>query len=75
MSRIALFMICCDRKTKREGNTLTKEKIKKEKPKKPKYNMWQNSCWMIGTAWKIKEKKVIFICLAQVVIALGQSLV
>lgn len=30
MSRIALFMICCDRKTKREGNTLTKEKIKKE---------------------------------------------
>ena len=39
---------------------MTKEKIKKEKPKKPKYNMWQNSCWMIGTAWKIKEKKVIF---------------
>ena len=37
--------------------------------------MWQNSCWMIGTAWKIKEKKVIFICLAQVIIALGQSLV
>ena len=68
-------MICCDRKTKREGNTLAKEKIKKEKPKKPKYNMWQNSCWMIGTAWKIKEKKVIFLCLAQVVIALGQSLV
>ena len=75
MSRIALFMICCDRKTKKEGNTLAKEKIKKEKPKKPKYNMWQNSCWMIGTAWKIKEKKVIFICLAQVIIALGQSLV
>ena len=75
MSRIAFFMICCDRKTKREGNTLAKEKIKKEKPKKPKYNMWQNSCWMIGTAWRIKEKKVIFLCLAQVVIALGQSLV
>ena len=75
MSRIALFVICCDRKTKKEGNTLAKEKIKKEKPKKPKYNMWQNSCWMIGTAWKIKEKKVIFICLAQVIIALGQSLV
>ncbi|MDY5355599.1 MAG: ABC transporter ATP-binding protein, partial [Eubacteriales bacterium] len=54
---------------------MAKEKIKKEKPKKPKYNMWQNSCWMIGTAWKIKEKKVIFICLAQVIIALGQSLV
>lgn len=62
-------------KTNGEGNTLTKEKIKKEKPKKPKYNMWQNSCWMIGTAWKIKEKKVIFLCLAQVIIALGQSLV
>ena len=54
---------------------MTKEKIKKEKPKKPKYNMWQNSCWMIGTAWKIKEKKVLFLCLAQVVISLGQSLV
>ena len=54
---------------------MTKEKIKKEKPKKPKYNMWQNSCWMIGNAWKIKEKKVIFICLAQIVISLGQSLV
>ena len=37
--------------------------------------MWQNSCWMIGTAWKIKEKKVLFLCLAQVIISLGQSLV
>ena len=54
---------------------MTKEKIKKEKPKKPKYNMWQNSCWMIGMAWRIKEKKVIFLCLAQVVIALGLNLV
>lgn len=54
---------------------MAKEKIKKAKPKKPKYNTFQNSCWMIGTAWKIKEKKVIFLCLAQVVIAVGQSLI
>ncbi len=51
---------------------MAKEERKKEKPK---YNMWQNSCWMIGMAWKIKEKKVLFLCLAQVVIALGLNLV
>ena len=54
---------------------MAKEKLKKDKKKKPKYNMWQNSCWMIGTAWGIKEKKVIFICLAQVIISLGQNLI
>lgn len=54
---------------------MAKEKIKKEKPKKPKYNTLQNIGWMLGTAWKIKEKKIIFLCLAQVIIALGQSLV
>ena len=37
--------------------------------------MWQNSCWMIGTAWGIKEKKVVFLCLVQVMIALGQNLI
>ena len=25
---------------------------------KPKYNMWQNSIWMIVKTWKEKEKKI-----------------
>ena len=38
--------------------------MKKEKNKiKPKYNMLQNSAYMISTAWKIKEKKVVILSL------------
>lgn len=37
-------------------------KDQKEK-QKPKYNMWQNSAYMISLAWKEKEKKVIFTAL------------
>ena len=36
-----------------------KEREKKEKTPKPKYNMWQNTWFMIAFAWKVKEKKVI----------------
>jgi len=36
----------------------------KDKKDKPKYNMWQNSIWMIGLAWREKEKKVLVITLA-----------
>lgn len=39
---------------------------KKEKIK-PKYNMWQNSAYMISTAWNSKNKKVIFLCLASLI--------
>ena len=35
----------------------------KTKKQKPKYNMWQNSAYMISLAWKEKEKKVIFTAL------------
>lgn len=34
-----------------------------KKKQKPKYNMWQNSAYMISLAWKEKEKKVIFTAL------------
>lgn len=37
------------------------ESKKKEKIQKPKYNMWQNTWFMIAFAWKFKEKKVIFL--------------
>ena len=36
-----------------------KEREKKEKIPKPKYNMWQNTWFMISRAWKLKEKKVL----------------
>ena len=47
-------------------NNADTEKKKKEKALKPKYNLWQNSAWMISTAWRYKEKKVLVIALAQV---------
>ena len=47
------------------NNAETKKK-KKEKAPKPKFNMWQNSAWMISLAWRYKEKKVLVIALLQV---------
>lgn len=41
---------------------MTKEKTQKRKSAKPKYNMWQNSAFMIRLAWRVKEKKVIVLC-------------
>ena len=51
------------------------KKPKKEKPPKPKYNMWQNSWYMIKLAWSIKEKKVPLLCLAVTVLAVASNLV
>ncbi|MBR6771891.1 MAG: ABC transporter ATP-binding protein [Clostridia bacterium] len=42
---------------------------------KPKYNMWQNSAWMIGLAWKLNEKKILVLCLLSVVCTVALSLV
>ena len=33
-------------------------KVRNQSKKKPKYNMFQNSWFMIKLAWKQKEKKV-----------------
>lgn len=43
-----------------------------EKTKKPKYNMWQNSGWMVRLAWRI-HKSVLLLCLLQVLLAAGKS--
>ena len=42
---------------------------------KPKYNMFQNSCYMIKIAWQAKEKKVIVLCLLSAVLALITNLI
>lgn len=49
-------------------------KKEKEKSKKPKYNMWQCSAYMIALAWREKEKKVLLLCLLQVFLAVASNL-
>lgn len=45
------------------------------KPKeKPKYNVWQNVCFMVHTAW-CSRKSVLFMCLVIAALQVGQSLV
>lgn len=40
--------------------------------KKPKYNMWQNTGFMIQNAWRVC-KSVIFLCIALAVVSAGQT--
>lgn len=47
----------------------------KEKKKKPAFNMWQNMCFMVKTAWKSNEKKVVFICLITAALSVASNLV
>ena len=57
---------------------MAKEKIlkwKKTKTVKPKYNMWQNSWFMIKLAWTSGEKKVILLSLISALLALALNLV
>lgn len=49
-------------------------KNKKEKPAKPKYNMWQNSMYMISLAWR-HEWTVLALYILQAVFAVGSNLV
>ncbi len=51
--------------------------IKKENGKaaKPKYNMWQCTAYMTALAWREKEKKVIFLLLASVLLGVLNSLI
>ncbi len=46
----------------------------RKKKDKPRYNMWQNSGFMIKMAWKY-EKQVLVFCVLQVLAAIGSSLV
>ena len=49
--------------------------MKKEESKKPKYNIWQNTVYMVSIAWKEKEKKVIVIVLLTALFAVANSLI
>jgi len=52
-----------------------KEKIKNEKSLKPKYNMCQNSWYMIKLAWTSGEKKVIVLSLLSALFAVALNLI
>lgn len=47
----------------------------KNKTNKPKYNMFQNSFFMIKLAWKAKEKKVIFSCILLAILGVCINLI
>lgn len=53
-------------------NETTKTMTKTQK-EKPRYNMWQNSGFMIREAWR-NRKSVLTLCVATVVLAVGTSL-
>ena len=46
----------------------------KEKPPKPKYNMWQSSWYMIRLAVQEKEKKVLILCTLTALLAVASNL-
>lgn len=46
-----------------------------QKTSKPKYNMVQNSWFMIKLAWTVKEKKVLIICLLTALLAVALNLI
>lgn len=49
--------------------------VEKKKNIKQKYNMWQNSWFMIKQAWVIKEKIIIVHCISLVLMNLALSLI
>lgn len=54
---------------------MSNEKTKKEKSPKPKYNMGQNSWFMIKLAWTSGEKKVIVLSLLVALTAVAMNLI
>ena len=54
--------------------TSNKKTKTKEKEDKPKYNMFQNSWFMLKTAWQVKEKKMILLCLLSAGLALAGNI-
>ncbi len=47
----------------------------KEKSPKPKYNMRQNSAYMISLAWRVKEKKVLVLSLLSAALSVAINLI
>ncbi len=54
---------------------MTNEKTVKEKKPKPKYNMWQNSLYMMKAAWTSGERGVIFLCVLTALLSVASNLV
>lgn len=51
------------------------QRIRERKKQKPKYNMWQNSAYMIALAWREKEKKVLVLALLTAVLVVASNLI
>ena len=51
------------------------QRIRERKKQKPKYNMWQNSAYMIALAWREKEKKVLILALLTAVLVVASNLI
>ena len=49
--------------------------VRTQPKKKPKYNMLQNSWFMITLAWKKQEKKVIFTAILLVLLGVALNLI
>ncbi len=54
---------------------MTNEKTVKEKKPKPKYNMWQNSLYMMRAAWTSGERGVIILCAVTALLSDASNLV
>lgn len=46
---------------------------KQKQKERPKYNMWQNSAYMINEAWKVR-RSVVFLCLILAILAVATNL-
>ena len=60
---------------RKDGVCVIKKKTEKEKSPKPKYNMGQNSWFMIKLAWTSGEKKVIVLSLLSALTAVALNLI
>lgn len=54
---------------------VSEETTKKEKAAKPRYNMAQNTWFMVKTAWQCREKKVLVLCLLLALTSVASSLI
>lgn len=68
--RIICYSMC-----RRDGVFVTEEKAKKGGTLKPKYNMGQNSWYMIKLAWTSGEKKVIVLSLLSALTAVTLNII
>lgn len=53
---------------------MVKEKTKKTKKEKPKYNIWQNICFSVKIAWQTR-KQVLIVCVGVAIISVILNLV